>query len=191
MCYNGAYANRSDEIKNIILSRQEIINRLEIHVDQFKDWLKKNYSQERIDEKLYDDAGYPNWVEVEETFEIAFKELKFEELNLYELEAIGFLIARQWNVGIIFPYFKEEISQVGMTEMQLLILSAHGINSKEWSLRQQCAASIWKAKNNRNEAIKIALQYYKDQDVDVRRHALNSLHKIKYNRIDELGISKM
>jgi len=168
------------------LHKKEIIEQINHHVIQFKNWLKENYSQEKIDKELYDDTGYPNWNNVEETFEIAFKKLNFEELIEEELKAIGFLIARQWDVGIIFPYFNKEISLLGMTEKQLLILAEYGINSREWSLRQQCAASIQKAKNFRNEAIEIALKYYNDKDDDIRRHALSSLYKLEYKKINHL-----
>ena len=164
----------------------EILTQLKSHVNHFKEWLRENYSQERIDQELYDDTGYPDWNEVENSFEIAFRELNFEKLNEEELEIIGFLIARQWDVGIIFPFFREEISQIGMTENQLLILSRYAVNSREWSLRQQCAAAVWKARTNRKEAIRIALLYFQDNDSDIRRHALNSLFKMKYEHLSEL-----
>jgi hypothetical protein len=122
--------------------RKEMLDQIQSHVLEFKKWLKQNYSEERINKGLYDDTGYPNWNEVENTFEIAFKNLSFENLSKNALENISFLIARQWNVGIIFPYFRNEISQIGMTQKQLLILSEYGVDSKEWSFRQQCAASI-------------------------------------------------
>ena len=128
--------------KKIILHKKEIIQQISNHVFQFKKWLVENYSQERIDEQLYDDTGYPKWNEVEDTFEIAFKELQFEFLKEEELKAVGFLLARQWDVGNIFPYFNTKISLLGMTEEQLLILAEYGLKSTEWSFKQQCAASI-------------------------------------------------
>lgn len=168
------------------MHKEEIIQQINNHVFLFQNWLKENYSQERIDQQLYDDTGYPNWNEIEDTFEVLFKALNFEELIEEELKAIGFLIARQWDVGNIFPYFHKEISLLGMTEKQLLILAEYGIYSQEWSLRQQCAASIWKAKNHKNKAIEIALKYYEDKDEEIRRHSLNSLYKLEYKKINQL-----
>jgi len=138
-----------------------IIEELIKHETEVKEWLIKNYSQEKIDNE-------------------------FEKLTENELKSVAYLLARQWDVGIIFPYFKEEISQVGMTEKQLLILAKYGLKSKEWSFKQQCAASIYKVKNNRDKAILIAMEYYKSNDNDIRRHALNSLYKLKYDNINQL-----
>jgi hypothetical protein len=168
------------------MKKKEIIQQINNHVFQFKNWLHENYSQERIDKELYDDTGYPNWNEVEDTFEIAFKELNFENLIEEELKAIGFLIARQWDVGNIFPYFNKEISLLGMTEKQLLILAEYAVNSNEWSLKQQCAASIWKAKTNTNKAIEIALKFFQDKDGGIRSCSLNSLYKLKYRNLNNL-----
>lgn len=165
-----------------------IIDELIRHERLFKAWLSENYSQEDIKNEQYDDTGYPDWVAIENTFERAFEELDFEKLNDTVLESIAFLLARQWDVGVIFPYFKAEISGVGMTEEQLLILVEYGLNSKEWSFQQQCAASIYKAKSYKKQAIEIALQYYKSKDSDIRRHALSSLYRLKYRKLKDLLI---
>ncbi len=168
------------------MRKEEIIQELKGQVLQFKEWLAENYSQEKIEQDLYDEAGYPNWNAVEDTFEMAFKKLDFADLEAGDLEAIGFLIARQWDVGIVFPYFKKEISFLGMNEKQLLILAEYAVNSKEWSLRQQCAASLWKAETNTEKAIEMALKFYQDKDDDIRRHSLNTLYKLNYQNIKEL-----
>ncbi|MEO0683890.1 MAG: hypothetical protein AAFY76_02280 [Cyanobacteria bacterium J06649_11] len=168
------------------MDKERIIEQLDKHRVNFDTWLSKNYSQKRIKEGSYDDTGYPNWNDVEETFELAFSYIDFEYLSEAELEVISYLLARQWDVGNIFPYFKEEISLLGMTEQQLLILSEYGLRSKEWSYKQQCAASIWKARNNRERAINIALKYHLDSDADIRRHALSSLDKLEYEKIELL-----
>jgi hypothetical protein len=172
-------------IKNA-MDKKEIIQKIRDHVIHFKKWLQDNYSQKEIDEELYDDTGYPNWHEVEDTFEIAFKKLDFENLHVEDLKAISFLLARQWDVGIIFPYFKVEISQLGMTEQQLIVLAKHGLTSNDWSFRQQCAASICKLKGgNVKKGIEIALKYFEEEDPDIRRFALNSLNKLEYENLNE------
>lgn len=168
------------------MGKEEIIEQIENHVKEFKKWLTENYSEDSLRKELYDDTGYPNWSAIETTFETAFKELPFEDLNEEELENISFLLARQWNVGIIFPYFKEEISQIGMTENQLLILAEYGLKSKEWSFKQQCAASIYKVQENKKKAIEIALKYNQDTDVHIRRYSLLSLHKLGYKHLIRL-----
>lgn len=167
-------------------NHNQILEKINQHVFLFKNWLKDHYSENQIEEENYDDTGYPNWDKIEDTFEFVFKEIDFSVLTTKELENISFLLARQWDVGVIFPYFREEISQIGMTEEQLLILANFGINSKEWSFRQQCAASIYKAKNYKVEATSIALKYYKEENAGIRSQALNSLHKLNYFEINKL-----
>lgn len=106
---------------------ETIIKQIKRHVTEFKMWLKANYTKEAIAQEWYDDIGYPKWNEIEDTFELAFKELQFENLIKEELDNISFLFVRQWKVRIIFHYFKAEISLLGMTEEQLLILCTHGL----------------------------------------------------------------
>jgi hypothetical protein len=173
-------------MKKNILHKKEIIQQINNHVFQFENWLHENYSQEEIDKELYDDTGYPNWNAVEDTFEIVFKELEFKDLIEEELKAIGFLIARQWGVGNIFPFFNKEISLLGMTEKQLLILAEYALNSNEWSFKQQCAASLWKAKKSTKKAIEIALKFFQDKDDDIRRCSLRSLYKLKYSNLNNI-----
>ncbi len=164
----------------------EIIVQIKTHTNLFKEWLHKNYTQEDIDEELYDDTGYPHWNDIEDTFEVAFKHLNFKALDEGTLENVSYLIARQWDVGNIFPYFRKEISLLGMTEEQLIVLAEYGVESSEWSFRQQCAASLFKIKQNKKVAQKIACQYLKDKDADIRRHALSSLNKLKYPKLEEV-----
>ncbi|WP_052600265.1 hypothetical protein [Aureispira sp. CCB-QB1] len=168
------------------MKNQDLINEITDHKKNFKNWLKANYSYDDIINEKYDDTGYPKWAEVENTFEKAFKELDFSKLKDEVLETIGYLLARQWDVGIIFPYFKEEISQIGMSENQLLILSKFGLKSNEWSFKQQCASSLRKVKNDIPKAIKIALNYFDDEDVDIKRHSLKSLHYLGLKNLSPL-----
>jgi HEAT repeat protein len=170
----------------MVLNKYNITKALAFHVKEFKTWLDNNYSQEDIACEKYEAAAYPKWNEIEKIFESAFLELDFSTLKTEVLEDISFLIAMQWDIGIIFPYFKEEISQIGMTEEQLLILAEFGLKYSEWSFRQQCAASLGKVKKNTPKAIEIASKYFEEHDADIRRHALNSLYKLGDKNIHHL-----
>ena len=69
-----------------------IIEELIKHETEVKEWLIKNYSQEKIDNEIYDDTGYPHWNEVESTFEKAFNEIEFEKLTENELKSVAYLL---------------------------------------------------------------------------------------------------
>lgn len=73
-----------------------------------------------------------------------------------------------------------------MSENQLLILSKFGLKSNEWSFKQQCASSLRKVKNDIPKAIKIALNYFDDEDVDIKRHSLKSLHYLGLKNLSPL-----
>lgn len=122
--------------------------------------------------------------------EYAFKHLNFEVVGDELLDDIIFLIAQQWDMGIILNWFnkgKEEIGQLGMSEYQLRVLSARGINSEWTDARSQFAASLYKIGDQRI-AVDLLLKYHEDDDEYVRRLALKSLHKLNYHGLNDLLI---
>lgn len=153
----------------------------------FKDWLRAHYSQAEIEQEHYDESGFDGWNLIEELFEEAFVRVDFSSLKPDQLEPLAYLIGRQWNMGIIFAPYNKGFSQLGMTENQFLVLAHYGLSSTDWSFQQQCAASLCKVNNDRNQAIEIGLGYYEHADADIRRHALQSLFKLNYPEILKLA----
>lgn len=179
------------QIKNMA-KNNGLITAIDNHIVLYKNWLNQNWTPRQIAEGAIDEAGYPNWKEIEDTFEKVFKELNFKELSRKDLESITYLIAQQWDIAIILFWFDREtniISQLGMTEEQLLVLAEFGLSAQEWSARQQYAASLMKVKKQRTKAIDLAIKYHQDTEADVRRFALTSLLEMDYPQLTDLVLT--
>lgn len=169
-------------------SKKQIVGNIQKDVEEFWKWALKTYSKEQIINGNADSPSFPNWNQIEEHLEIAFKELDFENVEDNNLDNIIFLIAQQWDIGIILNWFnkgKDEIGQIGMTQKQLQILCERGLKSKFPDAKSQLASSLYKIENKQT-AIELLLEYYKDNDEYVRRCSLNSLHKLSYKDINPL-----
>lgn len=168
--------------------KEKIIRQIEWHVSHFKHSLEQE-AKKSVENKPLEEKVHLNWDEIEILLEEAFASIHFDSVKKKDLANIDYIIARQWDHGIILNWFNkgtEEISGVGMTQSQLLILAEHGLNSNEWSSRQQYAASLFKITSNKRKAEKIALRYHKDPVADVRRFAIQSLQRMDYSGLDKL-----
>ncbi|OAV45098.1 hypothetical protein [Lewinella sp. 4G2] len=168
--------------------KKQIEYAIQKDIEEFWEWAQKFYSREQIVHGNADSPSFPNWNRVEHNLEKAFNQLEFETLEEKHLDNIIFLIAQQWDIGIILNWFNkgnEEVSQIGMTQKQLQILSNRGLKLKLPDAKSQFAASLYKI-DNKSVAIELLLKYYNDEDEYVRRCSLRSLHKLAYNEINPL-----
>jgi len=175
------------------VEKQEILINIEKHVVDFRIWVENNFTSDQINNEYADYAGYPLWNEIEEDLEKLFTSVK--DLNCLQteiLDKIIFFIARQWDIGIILNWFNkggEDISGVAMTQEQLIVLAERGILSKYWDARYQFSASLFKVDDSlKDKAITLLLKYHKDNTEDVRSHALRSLNRFSYSKINDLLI---
>lgn len=168
--------------------KSEIINNIQSNAKLFWEWALKYYSKEDIINGAIDSPSYPKWNQIEENFEEAFKYLDFNKLTNKTLDNMIFLIAQQWDIGIILNWFnkgEQEIGQLGMTKLQLQKLCQRGLDSDLVDAKSQLAASLYKIEN-RDLAIELLLKYYNEKDEYIRRCALQSLNKLNYEQINLL-----
>lgn len=167
---------------------KDIISELQKNVNLFWEWSLKFNSREEILNGENDSPSYPKWNQIEENLESIFKNINFDELTNKTLDNIIFLIAQQWDIGIILNWFNkgdERIGQLGMTKFQLKKLSQRGLNSDLADAKAQFAISLYKIEN-RNEAIELLLKYYNENNEYIRRCSLQSLNKLNYEQLNLL-----
>ena len=165
-----------------------IINELKQNVEDFWKWALKYYSKNQILNGEIDSPSFPKWNQIEENLEAAFKKLDFDTLDHDTLENIIFIIAQQWDIGIILNWFNkggEEIGQIGMSDKQLQILCEQGLNSKLTDAKSQFAASLYKIEN-KDLAVNLLLKYHRDTNEYVRRQSLYSLYRLNYHNLNEV-----
>lgn len=160
----------------------------------FKKWLADNYSANQIENYIYDDAGYPEWVEIESDLTKLFKEDKINELTEDETNGLIFLIARNWDVGTILNWFNtndgKSISQIGMKESQFIYLFPFAVQSDEKYAKNQFASIIPLLKSiSKEEAYKMLLELVSDNDEYVKRCCFSSLLKLDYPDLETLIVS--
>ncbi|AFM03365.1 hypothetical protein Fleli_0911 [Bernardetia litoralis DSM 6794] len=169
-------------------NRKQIENKIQKNVEEFWKWAFKSSSKEEILNGEIDSPSFPNWQKIENNLEEAFRNLNFDELGNKTLDNIIFIIAQQWDIGIILNWFNkggEEIGQLGMTELQLQRICERGVTTNLIDAKSQLAASLYKIEN-KEKAKELLLSYYKDEDEYIRRMSLNSLHKLGYQNINDL-----
>jgi len=101
---------------------KQIEYKIKRHVEDFWNWALNSNSKEQILNGQIDSPSFPYWNEIEHDLEEAFQNLDFTKIENKTLDNIIFIIAQQWDIGIILNWFdkgNEEIGQVGMTEFQL------------------------------------------------------------------------
>lgn len=170
------------------MKQNDLFDLLSDHVDEFKKWIAENFTPDQITEGHFDDAGYPKWDKIEDLLEQIFKEIEFNNVNSTHIDKIIYMIARNWDLGSILNWLTKDnnLSQLGMTEEQFLIIAKLGISS-EWDARYQIASLLSRVSPiNKEKAIDLALKYYNDESEFVRRKALVSLYKLNYFNIYKL-----
>lgn len=174
------------------MTKKYIENNVQKDVDEFWEWaFKSSYSKEAVINGEIDSVSFPHWHRIEKNLEEAFKYLNFAELENAMLDNIVFIIAQQWDIGIILNWFNkggEEIGQIGMTELQLIRICERGLITNLTDAKGQLAASLYKIRN-KEKAEELLLNYHKDKNEYVRRMALSSLHKLSYRFINDLLIN--
>lgn len=167
------------------------VHDIKMHAVDFNRWLENNFTSDQIINEYADYAGYPSWNDIEHDIEKLFTSVK--DLNLLRTESLDmiiFFIARQWNIGIILNWFNkggEDISGIGMTQEQLIILAGRGVLSKYYDARYQFSASLFKVDDSlKDKAISLLLKYHNDDVRDVRINALISLYRLSYSKMDNL-----
>ena len=164
------------------MSNSEVIAN---HVTNFRNWISEVFTKEQIVNGTIDAAGYPNWNNIEETLEKVFEAENLDDYSSSDLENIVYLIARQWDIGIILNWFDKgdrSISQIGMNGYHLFTLAEVGLRTTEIDARYQFAASLYKLGHS-ERVVFLLLQYYQDEDPYTRRLALRSLSRINYGGI--------
>lgn len=170
-------------------ANQNLLLELNHEVGKFKKWISQNFSVKQITEGTIDDAGYPEWNEVEDLLQRIFGEIDIKNLNDLHVRDIIYMIARNWDIGIILNWLSEDskFSQIGMKEEQFLIIAEQGVNSPEWDARYQIAGLLYRVSSiNKAKAIELSLKYYEDKAEFVRRKALSSLFKLGYSKMHDL-----
>lgn len=168
---------------------QNLLLELNHEVEKFKTWISQNFSLKQINEGTIDDAGYPEWNEVENLLQRIFEEIDFKSLNDLHLCDIIYIIARNWDVGTVLSWLTEDskFSQIGMKEEQFLIIAEYGANSPEWDARFQIAGLLYRVSSTKKvKAIELSLKYYEDKVEFVRRRFLSSLFKLGYSKMHDL-----
>ena len=158
------------------------------HVESFWAWALQSYTKEAVLDGTIDAPSFPHWNAVEDSLEEAFQKLDFRQLGTETLDHLLFLLAQQWDIGIVLNWFNkggEAIGQLGMTPDQLHILSERGLTSNLSDARGQLAASLYKIED-KTAAITLLLAYCKDEEEYVRRMALSSLHRLHYPDLNAL-----
>jgi hypothetical protein len=168
-----------------------ITNKLSILAEDFENWRKNSHTQEQYAVGYTDDAGYPNWQQVEDTLEIIFKGRLLKKLAEEDKARIIYLIARNWDVGTILNWQhikdKAPISYLGLTEQQFLLLCPFALRSKEEDAKAQFVRLIpYLTEPPKAVLIDWLLKFYAQGEAYSKRLSLYALLKLQYPPLQAL-----
>lgn len=161
-------------------------------VSKFRKWLADNYTEEKIKENLIDDAGYPNWKDIENYFSAL---LANNQLNLLDSEDkinLLYLIARNWDIGSMIGWLSPNrplshcgnLSDKDFIDLAGIVAKLHHLEFND--AKCQFASSFKKFDELTPEIEEILLQIYETGDDYSKRLALISLAKLDFNNIRSL-----
>jgi hypothetical protein len=188
----------ADEIQGAVQAcvnlQPELIpkERLKKLVAKFRKWLADNYSEEKIKENLIDDAGYPNWREIESFFSEMLADKRLGALDKEDEINLLYLIARNWDIGSMIGWLSPDksLSNCGRLEEKDFIdlaKTAAELNHLEFNdAKCQFAASFKKFDELTPEIEEILLMIYETGDEYSKRLSLISLAKLGYRDIKNL-----
>ena len=161
-------------------------------VTKFKKWISDNYSEEQIKDNLIDDAGYPDWGEIENHFAKILKNNWLSILDKDDKINLLYLIARNWDIGSLIGWFSAEkplstlgdLSDEDFVELAKIVSQLQQPEFEE--AKFQFASSFKKFDELSPEIEETLLTIYQSRDEYSRRHALISLAKLGYKNIREL-----
>lgn len=161
-------------------------------VAQFKKWIAENYSKEQIDKLLIDDAGYPNWTEIEIFFSELLAKKGIQRLDEEDQTNLLYLIARNWDIGDMVSWLSKTttLSNLGHLEKSDFIMLAKTISKLEHpefnDAKSQFVSCFRKFDAITPEIEALLLDFYNDKDDYTKRQALMTLGKFGYSNIRDL-----
>lgn len=171
---------------------EEIKLKLKNFVYNFRKWLSENYSQQNIEELLYDDAGYPKWYEIEDFYSELLEKDLIKRLDKEDEENLLYLISRNWDCGRMIAWLStgSQLSNRGnLKEDDFIKLSKtlSQINNPEFDdAKAQFASSFKKISLFTKEIEEILLSFYNQENEYTKRLALISLGKFGYSDIKKI-----
>lgn len=172
-----------------LLTPKEKLKKL---VSKFRKWLSDNYSQEKIKKNLVDDAGYPDWREIESYFSEMLANKWLSTLDKEDKINLLYLIARNWDIGSMVGWLSptKSLSNCGQLEEKDFIDLAKivaELNRSEFDdAKCQFASSFKKFDELTPEIEKILLMIYETGNEYSKRISLESLAKLGYSDIKKL-----
>lgn len=171
---------------------KDIKLKLEDLVSNFRKWLSENYSQQNIEELLFDDAGYPDWYEIEDFYsELLEKEL-IKNLDKEDEENLLYLISRNWDRGRMIAWLSTstQLSNIGhLKENDFINLSKtlSKISKVEFDdAKSQFVSSFKKISFLTKEIEEILLVFYNEKDEYIKRLSLITLGILGYSDIKKI-----
>ncbi|MBF4515962.1 hypothetical protein IRZ71_06395 [Flavobacterium sp. ANB] len=172
-------------MKDIKLKLQDL-------VFNFRKWLSENYSQQNIQELLFDDAGYPDWNEIEDFYSELLEKDLIKNLDKEDEENLLYLISRNWDRGRMIAWLStgSQLSNLGnLKKNDFINLSKtlSKINKVELDdAKSQFVSSFKKISSLTQEIEEILLVFYNEKNEYTKRLALITLGKLGYSDIKKI-----
>ncbi|MEA9412670.1 hypothetical protein [Flavobacterium sp. PL02] len=161
-------------------------------VFNFRKWLSENYSQQNIDELLFDDAGYPDWYEIEDFYSELLEKDLIKNLDKEDEENLLYLISRNWDCGRMIAWLSTstQLSNIGhLKENDFINLSKtlSKISKVEFDdAKSQFVSSFKKISFLTKEIEEILLVFYNEKDEYIKRLSLITLGILGYSDIKKI-----
>jgi hypothetical protein len=172
-------------MKDIKLKLQDLVS-------NFRKWLSENYSQQNIEELLFDDAGYPDWDEIEDFYSELLEKDLIKNLDEEDQENLLYLISRNWDCGRMIAWLStgEQLSNLGHLKRNDFInlsKTLSKIDKVEFDgAKSQFVSSFKKFWSLNKEIEEILLVFYNEKEEYTKRLALMTLGKLGYSDIRKL-----
>jgi hypothetical protein len=161
-------------------------------VFNFRKWLSENYSQQNIEELLFDDAGYPDWYEIEDFYSELLEKDLIKNLDKEDEENLLYLISRNWDCGRMIAWLSTstQLSNIGhLKENDFINLSKtlSKISKVEFDdAKSQFVSSFKKISFLTKEIEEILLVFYNEKDEYIKRLSLITLGILGYSDIKKI-----
>lgn len=170
----------------------DIKQKLQDLVSNFRKWLSENYSQQNIEELLFDDAGYPDWDKIEDFYSELLEKDLIKNLDKEDEENLLYLISRNWDRGRMIAWLSTgvQLSNLGhLKKNDFINLSKtlSKIGKVEFDdAKSQFVSSFKKISSLTKEIEEILLVFYNDKNEYTKRLALITLGELGYSDIKKI-----
>jgi hypothetical protein len=162
-------------------------------VAKFKHWLAVHHSPQEIEQLCTDDAGYPDWAEIDKYFAFLLAHDSVAGLSRAEQLDLLYLIARNWDIGTMLAWLsphEDNLSNDGFLKpedfLRLATVLTTLTQSEFRDAKYQFAVASRKLGVLSLPLQQVLLAFFDDPDEYVKTSALVSLGRLGYPNLPAL-----